>query len=480
MNDEDLKKLLQSLVTLPAETETVEFKENNSEKEEIGKRISAISNSANLFDEKNGYLVFGVRDGSHEIVGSRFDPRREKVGEMSLEHWLIQRIDPKIDFRIHQFEYEGKNIVIFQIPPAINQPIEYENVSYIRIDSNTTNLKRFPEKERKIWNNIHRMSFENGIAVDGLEGKNVLSMLEYSKYFSLTKQELPSDTEKFLERMAQDKLVRRVFRDGYDITNLGAILFANNVKEFDSIKRKSVRVILYEGTTREKRNREQEGKFGYAVGFEGLVDYINDRLPSNEEITKALRKEEKMYPEVAIREFLANALIHQDFTVSGAGPMVEIFDDRIEITNPGEPLIGVDRFIDHPPRSRNEDLAAFMRRIGICEESGTGIDRALSAVELFQLPAPRFEAYDQFTRVTLYAHKSMKEMSDEDRLRACYQHAVLLFVNGKKRMTNETLRTRLGIGEGNYPYASKIIKQAIQAGLVKEADRKREYIPFWA
>ncbi len=235
------------------------------------------------------------------------------------------------------------------------------------------------------------------------------------------------------------------------------------MKEFDSIKRKSVRVILYEGTTREKRNREQEGKFGYAVGFEGLVDYINDRLPSNEEITKALRKEEKMYPEVAIREFLANALIHQDFTIAGAGPMVEIFDDRIEITNPGEPLIGVDRFIDHPPRSRNEDLAAFMRRIGICEESGTGIDRALSAVELFQLPAPRFEVYDQFTRVTLYAHKSMKEMSDEDRLRACYQHAVLLYVNGKKRMTNESLRKRLGIKEEHYSYASKIIKPYILA-----------------
>jgi len=480
MNDEDLKKLLKNLISLPDETETVEFKENNFEKEEIGERISALSNSANLFSEKNGYLVFGVRDGSHEVVGTTFDPRREKVGRMSLEHWLIQRLDPKIDFRILRFEYEEKPVVIIQVPPAINQPIEFQNVAYIRIDSDTTNLKRFPEKERKIWNNIHRMSFENGIAAEGLDGKKVLSLLDYSKYFLLTKQELPSDTEKFLERMEQDKLVRRVFRDGYDITNLGAVLFANNVKDFDGIGRKSVRVILYEGTTREKRNREQEGKFGYAVGFEGLVDYINDRLPSNEEITKALRKEEKMYPEVAIREFLANALIHQDFTVSGAGPMVEIFDDRIEITNPGEPLIGVDRFIDHPPRSRNEDLASFMRRIGICEESGTGIDRALLAVELFQLPAPRFEAYDQFTRVTLYAHKGVREMSDDDRIRACYQHAVLLFVNGKKRMTNETLRKRLGIGEGNYPYASKIIKQAIHEGFVKEADRKREYIPFWA
>lgn len=480
MNEEDLKKLLGNLVSLPVETETVEFKENNFEKSEIGKRISGLSNSANLMNEKFSYLVFGVHDNSHEIVGTKFFPHQEKVGSMILEHWLAQRIDPKIDFRIHQFDYEGKNIVIFQIPPAINQPVEFENTAYIRIGSNTTALKQFPEKERKIWNNIHRMSFENGIAMEGVEGKRVLTLLDYSKYFSLTKQELPSDTEKFLEKLEQHKMVRRVFRDSYDITNLGATLLANNIQDFDSIKRKSVRVILYEGITREKRKREQEGKFGYAIGFEGLIDYINDKLPFNEEITKALRKEEKLYPEVAIREFLANALIHQDFSITGSGPMVEIFDDRIEITNPGEPLIEVDRFIDHPPRSRNEDLAAFMRQIGICEESGTGIDRALIAIELFQLPAPRFEAYDRFTRVTLYSHKGLKEMTDEDRIRACYQHAVLLYVNGKKRMTNESLRNRLGISEGNYPYASKIIRQTIEKGLIRVSEKPKEYVPIWA
>lgn len=480
MNDENLKKLLVKLVSLQSETETVEFKENNFNKEMIGKRISSLSNSANLKGVKFSYLVFGVSDSSHEIIGTNFFPHQEKIGNMIFEHWLIQRLDPKIDFQICQFDFNGRNIVIFQIPPATNQPVEFENVAYIRIAGDTTTLKQFPEKERKIWNNIHRTSFENGIAMEGVEGKVALSLLDYSKYFSFTKQELPSDTNKFLEKLAQHKLVRKIFDDSYDITNLGAVLFANNIQEFDTIKRKSVRVILYEGITREKRKREQEGKFGYAIGFEGFVDYINDRLPFNEEITKALRKEEKMYPEVAVREFLANALIHQDFSITGSGPMIEIFDDRIEITNPGEPLIHVDRFIDHPPRSRNEDLAAFMRQIGICEESGTGVDRALIAIELFQLPAPKFEAYDKFTRVTLYAHKGIKEMTDDDRTRACYQHAVLLYVNGKKRMTNESLRNRLGISEGNYPYASKIIRKTIEKGLIRMSEKPKEYIPIWA
>ena len=100
----------------------------------------------------------------------------------------------------------------------------------------------------------------------------------------------------------------------------------------------------------------------YAVGFEGLVDYISANLPVNEEIGKALRKEIPMYPPIAIREFVANALIHQDFSIGGSSPMMEIFANRMEITNPGKPLIDVFRFIDHTPISRNEKLAS------LCEE----------------------------------------------------------------------------------------------------------------
>ena len=186
-----------------------------------------------------------------------------------------------------------------------------------------------------------------------------------------------------------------------------------------------------------------------------------------------------MYPEVAIREFVANALIHQDLSISGAGPMIEIFDNRIEITNTGEPLIDTDRFIDHPPRSRNEDMASFMRQIGVCEEGGTGIDRALIGIALYQLPAPNFERYENFTKVTLYAHKNLRDMTLDDKVRACFQHCVLKYVENS-RMTNATLRERLGIEEKNYPAASIIIKATIEKKLIKESERPKEYVPVWA
>lgn len=479
MDQEYFEKLIKDLSALSNETETVEFKESKFDAENVGKRISALSNSANLHDQKFGYLVFGVKDITHEIMGTQFSPIMEKIGNEELEFWLSKHLNPKIDFRIYEKLYSGRKIILFVIPPAISHPVKFNNIAYIRVGSTTPKLTDYPDKESKIWNNINRKSFEKGIAKEHLTISEVLRLLDYAKYFSLTKQELPTETNQFIEKMAQHGLVKKVFDNSYDITNLGAILFAKDLKDFPTVKRKSVRVILYKGNTKVNRLKEQETSLGYAISFESLLDYVNDKLPHNEEISKSLRKEVKMYPEVTIREFVANALIHQDISISGAGPMIEIFDNRIEITNTGEPLIDTDRFIDHPPRSRNEDMASFMRQIGVCEEGGTGIDRALINIALYQLPAPNFEKYENFTKVTLYAHKSLRDMTIDDKVRACFQHCVLKYVENSK-MTNATLRERLGIGEKNYPAASAIIRVTIEKKLIKESEKPKEYVPIWA
>jgi len=230
--------------------------------------------------------------------------------------------------------------------------------------------------------------------------------------------------------------------------------------------------------------REQEGAKGYACGFEGLISYINGLLPANEVIEQALRKTVPMFPELAVRELVANALIHQNFFVTGAGPMVEIFDDRIEITNPGEPLVDTDRFVDTPPKSRNEALASLMRRFRICEERGSGIDKVVFQVELFQLPAPLFEAPEGFTRTVLFAHKPVSAMDKADRVRACYLHACLRYVT-RKPMTNTSVRERFGIAEKNASMASRLLNEAVEAGLIFVEDpdagtRSRSYLPFWA
>lgn len=228
----------------------------------------------------------------------------------------------------------------------------------------------------------------------------------------------------------------------------------------------------------------QESK-GYALGFESAIDVINTILPTNELIGHAFREEMRMFPTIAVRELVANAIIHQDFSITGASPKVEIFVDRIEITNPGRPLIDTLRFIDSPPRSRNEDIAAFMRRINLCEERGSGIDKVISAVELFQLPPPDFKVVDDNTIAVLYSIKKLNEMTQEERIRACYQHACLQLV-GNEEMTNASVRKRFGIEPQNYATASRIIADTIKRGLVKYSDpnnkskKHSSYIPFWA
>ena len=231
-------------------------------------------------------------------------------------------------------------------------------------------------------------------------------------------------------------------------------------------------------------SREYVVNKGYANGFEGLITYINSIVPHNEIMGEALRKDVPMYPELVVRELVANVIIHQNFFVHGTSPMIEIFSDRMEITNPGAPLIEKERFIDHPPISRNERLAAFMRRIGICEERGSGFDKIVYQTELFQLPAPEIEVYDNYTKVIVFAHKDYAKMSKEERQRACYFHACLKRVN-RDFMTNASLRERFKIESKNSSMISRLLTETCESKLIKLAEestspKNRKYVPFWA
>ncbi|HOB44038.1 MAG TPA: ATP-binding protein, partial [Bacillota bacterium] len=461
--------LIDELRRYPKEKEWFDFKVNNSESHMIGEYISALSNAALLHQVKHGYLVFGIDDVTHEILGTTFTPQTEKGrGNEDLEPWLKRLLDPRVDFSFHEITCEEKPVVIVQIDAAYERPVRFDGTEYIRVGSYKTKLSNHPELERKLWALTHSVRFEEGYASSGITGDDVLDLLDYPAFFHLLEVPLPESKSGILKRLEDEQAISRD-EAGFKITNLGALLFARDLGNFSSLRRKTLRIIIYDGKGRTHAKKEHSPRGGYAITFESAIDWICDQLPSNEVIDGALRVEERMYPKVAIREFVANALIHQDFSISGTGPMVEIFDDRMEISNPGKPLIDPERFIDHPPRSRNETLASMMRRMNICEERGSGVDRAIGCIEVYQLPAPDIQEDEDFTRVTLFAHQSYSEMGREDKVRACYQHACLLYVC-REFMTNATLRKRLGIDDQNYPIASRIIGDTMKAGLIRLHD----------
>lgn len=482
----NLRGLILRLIDLPHETEWVEFKRDNGSPEEIGEYLSAIANSAALHGKDSGFIVWGVADGTHDPVGTAFKPRKTRVGNEELESWLSHLLTPRIDFRIHELQFGGRPIVLFEVPAASHTPVRFKENEWVRVGSYKKKLKDFPEKERSLWASFsEREPFEAGIAKNLVPGSDILSLLDYPSYFDLTAQPLPEDRKGILKRLVAEKFLIPKGGEFYDLTNMGAILFAKDLHVFEHLRRKAVRVIVYKEANRTETLREQVGRKGYAAGFAGLLEFVNVLLPQNEVIEKALRTQARMYPEVAIRELMANALIHQDFSMTGTGPMVEIFSDRIEITNPGEPLIDTQRFLDAPPQSRNDRIASFLRRINICEERGSGIDKVIHWAEVFQLPAPDFSVTHQHTKAVLFAHKKLAAMSKADRIRACYQHSALQYVSNRQ-MTNATLRERFSISDKNYSIASRIIAETLEAGLIKPHDpdnRSRKharYLPFWA
>ena len=491
MTPEQLSALLTELLALPHETEWLEWKRGNTNPEMIAEILSALANSAALHEHDFGYMIWGIENDTRKIVGTDFRPRQAKKGNEELENWLTHSLQPHIGFRINEWTHQGQPMVLFEIPRASHAPLRFQGEAYIRIGSVTKKLREHPDKEAALWATFARKPFETGIALADIAGPDVLTLLDFAQCLRMLNIPLPTDQVGILDKLADERLIVRQPGGRYNITNLGAILFASDLEKFERLGRKTLRIIKYKGNDKANREREWQdapSRTGYANSFAAAVAFIQSQLPHNEPIGQAFRTEIKMYPDVAIRELAANCLIHQDFTVAGTGPMVEIYAGRMEITNPGKPLVDTGRFIGATPQSRNEGLAKMMRRMNLCEELGSGIVKTVKAIEMYQLPAPNFEVIAMpqagFTRATLFAPKKLAAMDSQERIRACYQHACLCHVS-ERRMTNATLRERFGVEAKGASQISRLIREALDAGVVKLLDpsvgsKGRCYLPFWA
>ncbi len=476
--------LIDDLLINGSENGIVEFKYNNDNPEMIGKLCSALSNKARVDEKDFAYVIWGIEDDTKKVVGTTFNPETKKKGNQVFVMWLSQMLNPHIVFSFRRIEHPKGKLVLLEIPATHTAPVEFDKTSYIRINSATPRLAEYPEHFKRLIDNLRTYMWEKAIAKAYVTPDDVLKLLEYPIYFKLTNQNLPSNKHRILEILQADNLIKRDVAGHWNITNLGAILFAENLDNFDSsLARKGIRFVSYAGDNRVATVKLRvDGKKGYATAFQGVVNYINDLLPVNEHIGATQRKTELIFPELAIRELIANALIHQDMTVSGAGPLVELFETRLEITNPGKSLVQADRMIDLPPRSRNEALASLMRRMEMCEEQGTGLDKVVNSIEINQLPPPKFQEMDNVMRVILFAPRSFAEMNVSERIRACYQHSIMKYLDGNK-MKNASLCERFGIDKKNAAQASLVIKKALDKGVIKVADPEHPrggYEPNWA
>ena len=433
-----------------------------------------------------GYLAFGINsDGSMGgIVLSQIEQIANRLTNLGRNS-----VEPALQLDHMGINFEGADLLLVHVPESAIKPVHRRGQpiddTFIRSGGTTRKASRqevgamMLQSQTPRWEGLHASIL--------MSDDDLLESLAIDPIMAMLEQPIPANAEERLRWMSDSNFIERHPSGGGYITNLGAISAAKRLSNFPGLERKAVRVIVYDGLNKEKTRNETVGQLGYALSFQRLFTFVCALLPTSEVIEQALRQRTTVYPELALREIIANALIHQDFAIPGSGPLIEIYDDRIEISNPGRllPSKSLDRIIGTQPESRNERLAGAFRMYKICEERGSGLIKAGMQVEFYGLPPIKFEQEPNHFKVTLFAPKTFAQMSASERLNACYQHALLKYISSSV-MTNKSLRERLKMPEKQRSMVSVLIQEAIDRHLIAAANPENksrkfaEYVPAWA
>lgn len=471
------------------ESETLDYKENLKEASAIGEYISSLGNSALLAGFPAAHMIWGIKDMTKKIVGTTFEPYKTKTSgknKMPLTTHLSTFTDPHVNLEFEEFTLQdNKKLVLLTIDVThINRPIKYHGKEYIRVGTSNKNLAEFPEKERRLWQSFESSKFELEFAKTDLNFDEVNVLLNIDYYIKARKLTSLSSTEELIQNLLEDNVIQKTGHQ-FNITNLGAYTLAKNIKYFPKLERRTIRITKYRGNrTLDNAEFDKMGQFGIAVSFDNVIKTTMSLLKYTEDYSEGTRKDIPAFPQIAIRELIANALVRQDFSVLGSRPLVEIFDSKIEISNPGIPLINPYRFLDYKPKSRNDELADLLGKLNIVESRGTGIDKVVNSLEEQDLPAMDITVQgSDSTVVILHEQQKFTDMSITEKNHSIYWHACLKYV-ADEQMSNATLRTRFHLATRHSAAVSKAIGNAIEAGLIKPYDRNAgrknmKYIPFW-
>ncbi len=470
---------IESWRSIPLENENIEFKRASEQFKDgdLMRYCVALSN------EGGGNLIMGMEDKPlpRPISGTNAYSNTSLIAKKILDT-LGFRVD------VEEFQHSQGRLLIFHIPPRPKGMIcHYNGARWMRSGES---LEPMTEDQIKAIHAEVTPDWSAQIVREGCDGAEVARLLNTQSYYQLRERTYPSTRDDVLKTFAREGFIAKGNK-GWDITNMGAMLLAQRLSDFPTLTRKSARVVVYEGTNKIQSRLDtatmDPNPFdaGYAVVFNQLFEFIKAQVPRHQVIEGALRREIALLPDITIREIVPNALIHQDFNESGTSVVIEIYTNRMEIINPGRPIIPVERFITEN-KSRNEAVAKAMRLMRICEEQGSGMQKTIFAVEGQRLPAPNFRVGETRTTVVLYGPKTFAQMEKSERVRACFQHCCLKWITNE-RMTNQSLRERFGLPNNQAKITAmyQLISEAIALELIKpvenESGSKRyaAYVPIW-
>lgn len=317
-----IEELRNSLYPIPTENNALDWKSGLSDKtERLAQHICAFANTPG-----GGVLVYGVHND-----GTCFSLEQDTVEKtvQTLGNIAINNLAEKIPIEHAVLDFDGHSLLFVYIPEQQNKPVYLRGKdifnAYHRSAGQTVKMSR--SQVRILIATSVGVSFEQRVAKSGLSRDDVMSLLNYKSLYSLLDKDIPQSQDAIIELLSNYNLCTCT-KGEWSITNLGAVLFANELQDFPTLTDRQVIVRKYSGTNNRLQEFEQHGRYGYAVGFEKLVNFIMKHT-SKESIDTSIRAATPTYPRVAIREFIANALVHQDFDITGMSITIEIFSNRL-------------------------------------------------------------------------------------------------------------------------------------------------------
>lgn len=456
MKQEDIKDLLDDLLTLPDETEWVEFKENDYRPQEIGEYISALSNAACLHQKDAGYLVFGIEDSTHAVKGTTFKPRKEKVGNEELENWLARLLTPRVDFKILDFDYNGKPIVICKIDPAHNTPVSFKGIEYIRVSSYKKRLSDFPEKARKIWSSGQIIDW----SAQSCEGATIADLDEEAVSAAKGKFKAKNQNRPFAREI--DTWDTATFLDKAKITINGkitntAIVLLGKPESTHFISSAVARITWkLEGPETAYEHFDPPFYLNVNKVYQKIRNTTYKILPRNVLIPIEVSK----YDQWIILEALNNCIAHQDYSLQARIVVTEKSSELI-FTNAGSFFEGsVEDYLlrdKTPERYRNTFLSQAMVNLDMIDTVGSGIKKMFVTQQKRYFPLPEYDFSDpNKVSLKIYGHiidenytKLLMERTDLD-----LKTTILLDrVQKRQTITREaaTFLKRRRLIEGRYP-----------------------------
>lgn len=389
------------------ETEWLEFKTNISEShssityEGVGKYISGISNVACLKDKAYGYLVLGIQDSTWDIVGTNLRMAEAKISNQDYELWLRKNLSPMISFEIEEFDYNGNHIVMFIIPATNSEPVNFKGEAYLRVGSNLTKLKDFPDYIRKIYHSQNDWSGEiiDEATFDDLDPEAIAKAREWyaNKHEHLREEMKTWNDVTFLNKA-------RITKKG-KITNTAILLLGKPESEHlisPAIAR--IRWILKDSNGNERDYSIETCPFVLAVSrIFSKIRNLKYRY-MNPALLELVPDELETYDPFTIREALNNAIAHQDYSYHGMINVIE-HEDRLIFSNVGgfipDNIHNVLQNDAPEERYRNPFLVGAMVELKMVDTIGSGIRRMFNLQKQRFFPMPDYDFSDNKVKLTI-------------------------------------------------------------------------------